>query len=275
MRYFSIMVSGTVLALTTSLFIVQYIGNELSYNTHTDQSKNIYQIVSSSERNDFSSSETNGKLAKLIKEKSPYVEDATRYESSNYEFEIDSNIFTEVAIHADTSFFSLFDFPFVIGDSKQFAGAPNGVVVSERFAAKYYQSENPIGKTLLYSQPMQRKEELMITGVMKNLPQNSTINGDVVINMSIKDNKARYKQWHYRSENYILISDNKLVPEIEKNIPVWLSAELRADDMEGFAKDLAFELQCFDSVYLHSENIKDATLKGNYKLVKYIYSNEC
>ncbi|MCY7330255.1 MAG: ABC transporter permease [Saprospiraceae bacterium] len=73
----------------------------------------------------------------------------------------------------DAAFFQLFSFPWAYGDAATALSDPNQVVLTEATAQKLFGEANPVGKTLEIKLEEQF-EPFVVTGVMKNLPSNST-----------------------------------------------------------------------------------------------------
>ncbi len=73
--------------------------------------------------------------------------------------------------YVQPEFFSIFDFPWKVGNPKESLGKPNTIVISEEMSRKYFGNENPIGRQLkLYNQLT-----LEVTGLMGDLPDNTNM----------------------------------------------------------------------------------------------------
>lgn len=87
------------------------------------------------------------------------------------------NPLTQVC-YVDPAFFSIFDFPFIEGDSKTALQDPLSVILTETSAKRFFGDANPLGKSLKAFRP----EKLMtVTGILKDLPENSHIQFDIVV----------------------------------------------------------------------------------------------
>src|SRR5213079_728668 len=73
--------------------------------------------------------------------------------------------------YADEGFLNVFDFPLIQGDPTTALSEPFTAVVSESVAKKYFNTENPVGKTLTTLNNI----DVKITGVCKDVPENSSI----------------------------------------------------------------------------------------------------
>jgi putative ABC transport system permease protein len=89
-------------------------------------------------------------------------------------------VFTERAAYAvDTSFLELFDFPMLEGDAATALDRPSSLVLSARAAEVYFGKNSPIG------QPLSVNDRLFtVTGVVQELPSNSTVQFDFLLSMA-------------------------------------------------------------------------------------------
>ena len=78
---------------------------------------------------------------------------------------------------ADPSIFEMFTFPFIEGDEATALSDPNNIVITEEMAEKYFGNADPMGKTLL----IEDGEGMQVTGVIKNIPNNSHIQFDFLL----------------------------------------------------------------------------------------------
>ena len=81
------------------------------------------------------------------------------------------------------------------------------MVLSEKMAEKYFEGEDPVGKTML----IDNKKEYLITGVMENLPPNTTFKFDFLAAFSTleKENFTAVNDWRsHWCHTYFLLSDN-------------------------------------------------------------------
>jgi putative ABC transport system permease protein len=77
---------------------------------------------------------------------------------------------------ADFSFFDIFSFPFVYGGKGE-SGTPNRIILTETSARRYFGKTNPVGKIVR----MDNRIDMTIAGVIKDIPNNSSISFDALI----------------------------------------------------------------------------------------------
>ncbi len=83
------------------------------------------------------------------------------------------------AMAADTSFLELFGFPMAAGDAHSSLDKPGSVVLTEKMAEKYFGKESPLGQPLVVNDRV-----FTVSGVVKNLPSNSTLQFDFLLPMA-------------------------------------------------------------------------------------------
>ena len=112
----------------------------------------------------------------------------------------------ENSMWADSTFFKTFDFKLVKGNPETALKEPFSIVLSETTAKKYFGKKDALGKTLLITGDA---FPATVTGIMKDIPENSQIKGDLVLSMSTitkKWNDKLDEQWgSYGAQAYILL----------------------------------------------------------------------
>jgi len=81
---------------------------------------------------------------------------------------------------ADAACFELFSFPFLYGDPAAAFVQPNSVVLTEKKALQLFGEANPTGK-ILEIKLEKDFEPFIVTGVLKDLPSNSSIKFDLLL----------------------------------------------------------------------------------------------
>src|SRR4249919_3283772 len=166
---------GLTVGVTCCLLIGLYAYIELSFDKFHSGHNNIYRINKvTSEKSKPSQlhSITPGKLVPTIRSSIPEVEYATVFRPWFSEMLVSYDTvrfkLSDVT-YADEGFLKVFDFPLVKGNRE--------TVVSESVAKKYFNTENPIGKTLTTLNNI----DVKITGVCKDVPENSSIKFTMLI----------------------------------------------------------------------------------------------
>jgi putative ABC transport system permease protein len=109
----------------------------------------------------------------------------------------------------DPAFFSMFSFPFKSGSPETALQTPSSVVISEGAAARYFGSENPLGKSLTFNS----RADLTVTGVVR-VPANSHLRFDFVA--SLDDPMS--SNWDWADPSYLLLREGVNLPEFREKI---------------------------------------------------------
>ena len=108
--------------------------------------------------------------------------------------------------YAEPSLFSMFTLPFVQGNAKSAFTQLYSLVITEKTAKKFFgNDQNIIGKTVR----VDNKQDYIITGVLKDIPQNSSLQFEWVAPFQIW-----YQQspWAYKWENNCVSTYVELKP---------------------------------------------------------------
>jgi putative ABC transport system permease protein len=91
----------------------------------------------------------------------------------------------------DSNFFSFFSFRILKGQAATALARPFTVVLTEKTAKKYFGAADPIGKTLV----MDDKYSFEVTGVVADLPSNSSLQFDFVASLSSLPKVEKFKPY--------------------------------------------------------------------------------
>lgn len=83
----------------------------------------------------------------------------------------------EAVAFAEKSFFDIFDYKVVSGDPRNTLLAPNMAVITEKYAKKYFNNQNPLGKTLL----LDNRQAVKIVGILKDIPGNTEFRYEIFV----------------------------------------------------------------------------------------------
>ena len=174
--YSLINILGLTIAITSALFIVLYIVDEMSYEDFHEDAENIYRIGLKAQLGDqkinvFSSPPP---LALAMATEIPEVKGACRlWAWDDIIIRYEDNAFTEDKFYlVDSNFFEIFTFELVKGDRKTVFQDPESIVLTETLSKKYFGEDDPIGKILIVAN---HKQGLKVTGVAKDPPHNTNI----------------------------------------------------------------------------------------------------
>ena len=132
-------------------------------------------VLVSMENTTSVSPRASGALSPALKRDFPEVQEAIRTQLLTSWVKTDDRFFQQDMCVADREIFNVFTIPFVIGDSGTALTRPGSIVLTESMANKFFQNQNPIGKTLQVDhQELSGTVTYFVTGIVRDFPSNST-----------------------------------------------------------------------------------------------------
>ena len=160
-RTFSLInIMGLAAGLATCLLIMLFIFDESRYDKHHEDGDRLFRIASKTKEGDWAAGP--GPLAGGLKNDMPEVEQVTRIltfpdiETMLLKYETKSGskqFFESNGLYVDSTFFQLFTYDFKFGNAAIALNQPNSIILSEALASKFFNNENPVGKTIVITTP--------------------------------------------------------------------------------------------------------------------------
>ena len=224
--YSLINISGLALGLTVCMLILLYIGHEYSYDSFHENSDRKYLVETDIKfgDNQITMPYMGYGDAILAKESLPSIKDLTCYKSETESVIIQNpkspllKFSEEKFIFADSNFFDFFSFKLSQGDKSQVLNSPFSIVISEVVAEKYFGNQDPIGEILKYN----NDSNFIVTGVIENVPSNSSIKFDFVASVSslisIESEKESFENNDPIFSTYILLNNSVSSLSVESDL---------------------------------------------------------
>ena len=207
-------VLGLSLGMAACLLILQYVNFELSYDHFNKNATDIYRVVNDRYQNNKliqHGTITYSAVSKAMKDDYPEVLNYARVLPSGDQIITynDKKIPKERSFAVDNSFFSMFSYPLLAGDREAALKEPNTVIISETLARKIFDVHNSnfdpyVGKLIKVSQDTFPSK---IIGIIKDVPENSLLQFDMLLSYQTIIHSYGYKQaeydftdsdfWHY------------------------------------------------------------------------------
>jgi len=221
------------IGVVSIFFISIYINQELSYDTFHDNLSNIYKLNTKIESptGNLSLGLTATPVGDYLKSVSPEIKEFVRvykeYGSHSVKFEEKLFSESENIYYADTTFFNVFSFKTIVGNTTTSLLGPNKIMITRRTALKYFGTlDNVINKSIVYDET-----PFTITGIIENVPSNSQLQFDFLVSMDTfyKSRPNVDQNWGWFPMNTFLLlnksSNIEALNEKIKNIPQYLNGE--------------------------------------------------
>lgn len=263
---------GLAVAMAACFLIFLYVSFERSYDSFHSKSSNIYRLVTDviTPSETIHAGITSWPMGPNIKADFPEVEAFARVQRTSMLVTKEEKKFQEEnVLFADSTFFKLFDFSLIRGDSKSVLKEALSVVLTKSAAKKYFGDKDPIGQTVSLYDYYPAK----VTGVMEDLPQNSHIQADLLVSMSTLTqtlNPGQDEQWsNFDATTYLLLKEGTNAALLQKKLPNFLQKH-NGKGMEKSKMNFILFLEPLKDVYMNAER-DDAIENGNKNNV-YIFS---
>ncbi len=221
-------IAGLSVGITCSLLILLFIRFETSYDRYHPHADCIYRVVFASPTEFMGTNRqafTPGPLASALKDEFPEVLHTARIEEAGGDASLSyENIsFTEEAFYyTDPGYLEMFAIPLLEGDQETALDNPFSLLISEATAAKYFSSGDPLGKTLRLND----KYDFQVTGVFKNIPQNTHFHADFFASFKTLDSlygAQSLSSWNgFNYQTYIQLGKGTSSLEFENKITAFL-----------------------------------------------------
>lgn len=262
-------IMGLAIGMACSILILLWVMNELSYDKFHEKKDNIYRVLFERINDDGSLSMRRNLpflLGDAIKAEIPEIKEIARYSRGNRVPIIKDNIsfYENTVCYADPSILDIFSFPLIEGDPENLFNDIRSVVITERWAKKYFGDENPIGKQLNWN----NWQIFTIQGVIKNIPENSHINFDLITKFDIWRSSwpPSFRWKHFGHNIYVELQSNTDLAFVEKKIKDILFKHIEYKD-----KINKIMLQPLSDIHLNTD-VQNDYAKVIDKQYIYIYS---
>ncbi|WP_028297221.1 ABC transporter permease [Olivibacter sitiensis] len=189
--YSSLNIFGLAVGITAASLIFLWIEDEMSYDQHFLNKADIYSVKSQQTYDGvtYVMEATPGIFAPTVLEEIPDIKAATRTTDSQKKlFSLGDNSIYQSGLYIDPSFIDIFSLNFVAGNIRNAMAGINSLVITQSMASRVFGNEPAIGKNL----KVDNGESYTITGVVEDMPNNSSIRFDWLIPFK---NYEKDNQW--------------------------------------------------------------------------------
>ncbi len=276
--YSLINVLGLSMGITASILICFWVLDEISYDRYFDKSDRIHRVDLYS---NTPQTRTPYPMAHALARDFPEVEMATsltpvfgpNMSNPTFAVEYEDIRFDEKNVFAaDTNFFDVFSFEFIMGDPNTALKYPNAIIITREISEKYFGKENSIGKMLRVNE----EAEFMVSGVLENLPSNIHFHFDFLVSYTLMKqmDSSEWFTWsdpgHY---NYVICAPGTDLQELQAKIPEWILGYIDyGEDFEQglIAGNIWFQFTPIRDIHLLSDIRWELETNGNISNV-YIF----
>ncbi|HZY82661.1 MAG TPA: ABC transporter permease [Cyclobacteriaceae bacterium] len=256
--YSFINIFSLAIGLAACMVIYLFIADEKSFdsfNTKKDRIYRVDEVQSFPGTNVQKVALTMAGMAPAFKADFPEVEHVTRFANGQKILVTkgDTRFLIPNISTVDSTFFDIFDYPVLHGDKNTALDEPYSIMVTESMALRFFKTtDEAMGNTLTI-----RSKEHKITGILKDVPEQSHLQFDGLISMAtILANAPDFNdRWGSNGLNtYMLLYPNTDVAALEAKFPAFMTRHMPNNPTVNDAYKLF--LQRIDQVHLASTDIE-------------------
>jgi putative ABC transport system permease protein len=168
---------GMATGMACALLILLWVLDEISYDRFNKNADDLFRVVENqhyTEGEVFPVAVTPTALASALKEKFPEIIKSSRFQNFPIPVQKGDEYINESLGTVDNDFIEMYGIKFIHGDPKSALSVPHNIVLTEEMANKYFNGEDPVGKTLT----IMKYFTFTVTGVVQGFPLNSHISFD-------------------------------------------------------------------------------------------------
>ena len=191
-NYSILNILGLAIGISSFLFILIYVTDELKYDRFHENHEQIYRMNRLYDSNDINEDAATMSFPfgpALAADYPDMIKSMVRF----FDFQVSEMLFENLEDStnvlkfneewfylADSNVFQMFTFPLLEGDPATVLNRPNTIVLSESTAKKYFGDTPAIGKSLR----MEEQIVFEVSGIMKDLPEQSHFKIDMLASLS-------------------------------------------------------------------------------------------
>ena len=255
---------GLTLGISSALFLVIYVSDELSYDRYHENADRIYRVSSKITETDdqFTWNVAQLPMGPQVVQDYPEVQSFVRFipmPRALYKFE-DKEYIEENFLYVDSTLFDIFSYKVLKGEVRSAIKDPGKIVLTETTAARYFGDSDPIGKTLITGD-----NTFEVTGVIEDVPSNSHFRFDAV---SARNNLPKQLgSWgNFGVFTYLLFPRDFDVDVFETKIQGMYDAHMKTI-FEPLKITIEYILEPITKIHLYSTNPSEPEPTGSITYV--------
>jgi putative ABC transport system permease protein len=263
--YSIINILGLTLGISSALFLVIYVSDELSYDRYNENADRIYRVSSKITETDdqFTWNVAQIPMGPQVVQDYPEVQSFVRFINmprGAYKYE-DKEYMEDNFYYVDSTLFDIFTYKVLKGEVLSAVKDPGKIVLTKTAAARYFGDEDPIGKTLTAG-----TDSYEVTGVIEDVPHNSHFRFDAV---SARNNLPKQLgTWgNFGVFTYLLFPENFDVNAFQAKIQGMYDAHMKTI-FEPLHINIEYILEPITRIHLYSTNPGEPEPTGS---ITYVY----
>jgi putative ABC transport system permease protein len=284
--YSFINIAGLSVGIACAIFIVLFLRDEVSYDRWIPDSGNLYRVELTARmlgRPPWHLTTAPFPLLRTMQDQIPEVKATTHLVPEPMTAAVGDRQFSESVAVVDPDFFQVIKLPLVEGDPAGVFAQPESIVLSQSAARKYFGDIDPLGKTVTVTGSgilcdrndaacLTAAHPLTVTGVLRDLPNNTHLVADLVMPNSSQADGLRpaYREQAWQSTDggyeYIALTPGADPDSVLVKVKPIIDQFIDPENKGGSESD-QIRLTRFWNVHLTSDNYGGMKPPGSWTTV--------
>jgi ABC-type antimicrobial peptide transport system permease subunit len=257
---------GLATGMACSILILLWVQDELSFDRFNHNADHIFRVISGASGTEYAVVPPS--LADAIETQIPAIERATRVAPVQKMITVGTKKFNQGNIYyADSNFLRIFNYSLLKGNIASVLSLPNSTVLTEGTAIKYFGSADAaIGKTLYIDNNI-KGTDLLVTGVLRDIPSNSHLQPEMLIPMDLYDKVNHTKYGWTNFDVYVYFQLKAAVAPTASDLGRITRQVNEIYGRNNNEFSASFFAQPLTGIHLHSHYLMDVPGQGSYAYV--------
>ena len=253
-------ISGLSIGLALCMLIVLYLKDENSFDMFHAKKERIYRLVRENVQTDKSikpDGNTGMISGPTFTTGIPEIERFVRLQSEGLPMKVGDEVFEQEGLYADSTFFSVFDFPLKYGNARTALKDMYSIVISVDVAKKLFGTEDALGKTIELPLGDERKFiPFQVTGVVPTSPLNSSIDIKYLLPMQLNERDGGGdKNWiNFYLNTFFLLAPGADITKVEAKMQALFERNAKDEIKmikEQFHEDVNMKMRLQELTKMH------------------------
>jgi putative ABC transport system permease protein len=256
---------GLTLGISSALFLIIYVADEVSYDRYHEKADRIYRVSTKINEPDdqFTWIVAQIPFGPQVVHDYPEVQSFVRFINmprALYKYE--DKVFNEENFYyVDSTLFDIFTYKVLKGDVKSALTEPNKIVLTQKIANRYFGNTDPIGKTLTTG-----TTTFEVTGVIQDVPTYSHFRFDAIA--SRNNLPKQLGSWgNFGVYTYLLFPEHFDVKSFETKMQEMYTTYMKPI-FGPMNIMLAYKLEPITKIHLYSTNANEPEPTGSITYVR-------
>ncbi|MEO9474834.1 MAG: ABC transporter permease [Cyclobacteriaceae bacterium] len=221
--YSTINIAGLSIGITCSILILLWVADETSYDKFVPKVNRLHQVWVNAEFDGKTNSWRSIPLPSyeaLKNEHSDIVNTCVTGWGGDHLLTVNDTRIIKKGYFASKEFLQMFEYPLIVGSAENVMENPSSIVISERLGKILFGEKNPLGEIIRVDD----KSSLTVTGILKDIPSNSSFEFDYLIpwkhresiNPWVVRNKTNWG--NYSFQVFVELAADDKAPLVEEGI---------------------------------------------------------